>query len=56
MKKTKKLTTLDLIKETNEQRIARINNGFSTHTRVVESKKKYNRKKLKKFEKTLDID
>lgn len=40
---------LALIKETPEERAARVRANF-TYTRVVENKKKYNRKKLKKVE------
>ena len=38
-----------IIKETAEERAARVRTNF-TYTRVAESKKKYNRKKLKKVE------
>lgn len=50
-KKRKKLTMLDLIKETPEQRKERVRqSGNAYRTRIVESKKKYNRQKYKKGE------
>ena len=49
--KKKQLTQLDLIKETPEQRKERVRaSGSAYRTRVVESKKKYNRQKYKKGE------
>ena len=55
MKKTFTINPLELIKETPEQRKERVRaSGSAYHPRVVESKKKYNRKKFKNFSKTLD--
>ena len=45
------INPLQLIKETPEQRKERVRqSGSCYHTRVVESKKKYNRQKYKKGE------
>lgn len=50
-----KINPLDLIKETPEQRKQRVQaSGNAYHSRIVESKKKYNRQNYKKFAKTLD--
>jgi hypothetical protein len=51
MKKKIKINPLDLLKETPEQRKERVRqSGNAYHTRIVESKKKYNRQKYKKGE------
>ena len=51
MKRTFTINPLELIKETPEQRKERVRaSGSCYHTRVVESKKKYNRQKYKKGE------
>ena len=49
------INPLNLIKETPEQRKERVReSGSAYRTRIVESKKRYNRKKFKNFSKTLD--
>ena len=50
-KKVKKLTQLDLIKETPQERKQRVRESGNAYcTKVVESKKRYNRQKYKKGE------
>lgn len=49
-----KLPTVDSLRESEEDRKRRIANWRTTDTRVVESKKVYNRKKFKNEAKSFD--